>query len=147
MNIREITTQDLDALCYLFVEVFRQDPWNEEWEFDWAKERLTYFLALNYSQGLIAEDANEVIGAILGSGMPFKGRFYFEVVELFVSPNLQNQGVGTKLITALEQILTQANYHRIVLLTARNSTPELFYQKRGYKLNEQIGFMSKVLAR
>ena len=147
MNVREITTQDLDALCHLFIEVFKQDPWNEEWKFEWAKERLTYILSLNYSNGLMAEKSNEVVGAILGRGMPFKGRLNFEVVELFVSPRLQNQGIGTKLMTALEQILTQANYRKVVLLTARDSTPELFYQRRGYKLNEQISFMSKVLAR
>lgn len=145
MNIRKITTQDLDELCDLYVEVFKQEPWNEEWKLEWAKERLTYILDLKYSEGLIAENTNKVMGAILGRGVPFKGEFSFEVVEFFVSPNLRNKGIGTKLITFLEQTLAQANYHKVFLLTAHGSTAELFYQRRGYALNKQLCFMAKAL--
>ncbi|NER84130.1 MAG: GNAT family N-acetyltransferase [Leptolyngbya sp. SIO1D8] len=145
MNIRKITAQDLDGLCDLFVKVFKQEPWKEEWELAWAKERLQYILDSKYSESLIAENGHEIIGAILGRGMPFRGRLNFEIVEFFVSPHFRNQGIGTKLMISLEQILKQAKYHEIFLLTAKGSTAEIFYQKQHYRLNEQLCLMSKVL--
>ncbi|MBE7380994.1 MAG: GNAT family N-acetyltransferase [Leptolyngbya sp. SIO1E4] len=145
MNIRKITVQDLDKLCHLFVEVFRQEPWNEEWKIEWVEERLKYILNSQYSESLLAENANEIVGAVLGRGMPFKGNLNFEIVELFVSPTLHNQGIGTKLLTALEQSLAQSNYYRIFLLTASGSPAESFYRKCGYVTNEQLCFMTKSL--
>ena len=40
MSISDITAENLEACAELFVEVFNQPPWNENWSLVQALERL-----------------------------------------------------------------------------------------------------------
>jgi len=43
MIINEITKADIADASKLYVNVFTSKPWLEEWNEDWAKERITWF--------------------------------------------------------------------------------------------------------
>jgi hypothetical protein len=42
MNICAIVQQDLQVISQLYVSVFSNPPWNEDWEITWAYERLNW---------------------------------------------------------------------------------------------------------
>ena len=120
-------------------------PWNEQWQESWVADRLKWVEAVPGFCGYVAVKNGQVIGGILGYGMPFKGRIDFEVLELFVHPSQQSAGVGQMLVQTLEQKLKAEHSRAVFLLTASQSSAEKFYQALGYNTSETMCFMSKRL--
>jgi GNAT superfamily N-acetyltransferase len=54
-----------------------------------------------------------------------------EIVQLFVSPEMQCRGIGAQLLTTAEAAVLSTNYAEINVYTA---TAPGFYQKMGYKI-------------
>ena len=142
MKIKAIAESDLDVISQLYVSVFSSSPWNEHWEYKWAYERLNWIYQSQGFMGFTAIDKNEVIGAILGHFVPFKGKKGFKIVEFFVDVNCQNKGIGTKLLTQLELSLKN-DYDFISLLTAKNTDAESFYLNRNYRRDDKLVLLRK----
>ncbi|MGL6337527.1 MAG: GNAT family N-acetyltransferase [Waterburya sp.] len=138
MEICAIDEKDLESISQLYVSVFSSQPWNENWEYDWAYERLNWIYQSQGFIGFIARDNNKTIGAILGHFVPFQGEKGFEIKEFLVKESYQNQGVGTKLLTRLNLELKHNHYNFISLLTAKDTVVESFYLKRNYQRNNQL---------
>ncbi|MGL5834617.1 MAG: GNAT family N-acetyltransferase [Waterburya sp.] len=145
MNIRAIAQQDLQTISKLYVSVFSNPPWNEDWEFSWAYERLNWVFQSQAFAGYMALEGEETLGAIMGHFVPFKGEKGFTIVEFLVATNHQNQGVGSKLLTQLESELQLANYDFVSLLTAKDTEPESFYIKQNYQRDHKIVLLNKEL--
>lgn len=145
MDIYAIAKQDLQAISQLYVSVFSSPPWNEDWEFTWANERLNWIYQSQGFAGYIALDSKQIIGAIMGHFVPFKGQKGFEIVEFLVATHQQNRGIGTKLLTQLELNLKQDNYDYTWLLTAKDSYAESFYSKHSYQRERKIVLLNKEL--
>lgn len=73
ISVIKINAKDLESISSLFVSVFCGSPWNENWEYSWAYERLKWILDSDGSIGYLAEFTNITVGAILGNFIPFKG--------------------------------------------------------------------------
>ena len=145
MDIYAIAKQDLQAISQLYVSVFSSSPWNEDWESTWANERLNWIYQSPGFAGYIALDSKQIIGAIMGHFVPFRGEKGFQIVEFLVATNYQNQGIGNKLLTQLELNLQQDNYDFAWLLTAKNTDAESFYLKRNYQRDCRIVRLNKKL--
>jgi aminoglycoside 6'-N-acetyltransferase I len=145
MDICAITEQDLQVISQLYVSVFSNPPWNEDWEITWAYERLNWIYQSQGFAGYIALDSKQILGAIMGHFVPFKGEKGFEIVEFLVATNYQNQGIGNKLLAQLELNLQQNNYDFTWLLTAKDSSAESFYCQRNYQRDCKIVLLNKEL--
>jgi aminoglycoside 6'-N-acetyltransferase I len=145
MDISAIVESDLQAISQLYVSVFSNPPWNEDWEFTWAYERLNWIYQSQGFAGYIALDGTQIFGAIMGHAVPFKGKKGFEIVEFLVAAKYQNQGVGNQLLAQLELNLKQDNYDFTWLLTLKNTDAESFYSKRSYQRDCKIVLLNKEL--
>ena len=88
-------------------------------------------VALNYQEFCIVaqEDDGTVIGAI-------NGRAYYNEVhiqDLIIGKGCRRDGLGTKLVTAVEDKFRGQGYGFVALTTFGFQAPE-FYKKLGYKL-------------
>lgn len=137
MNISAIAEDDLKSISQLYVSVFSNPPWNEFWQYDWAHERLGWIYRSQDFIGFVAKD-NKIIGAILGYGVPFKGKQGYQIVEFFVDTRYQNKGIGNKLLLRLELELRQHNYDFISLLTYKDTAIEAWYKKRNYQRDNKL---------
>ena len=88
---------------------------------------------------LKASDEGKIIGSVRGHvnrGTCFIGR-------LIVHPDFQNQGIGAKLLRAIEERFAQAR--RYELFTGEKSERNLyFYQKWGYRIFRKEDLTDKV---
>lgn len=125
----------------LYIEVFSKPPWNEKWEKQWVEDRIQWITSMPNSQSIVGEKENKIIGAAFGFGKPYKGKLEFEIIELFVSTESQNQGNGKNLIQALEKKLKKYGYSKTTILTARESGPEKFYKRLNFSRLERLVFM------
>ena len=87
-------------------------------------------VALNYEEFCFAaEDDGKIAGVITG-------RAYYNEVhigELIVGKGYRRAGVGSKLVTAVEDAYKEKGYKKISLTTFGFQAPE-FYKKLGYEL-------------
>ena len=77
----------------------------------------------------VAEDDGEIAGVILG-------RAYYNEVhigDLIVGKDYRREGVGSKLVVAVEDAYKRKGYEKIALTTFGFQAPE-FYKKLGYEL-------------
>lgn len=145
MDIIGYSPEQNRAIITSYIETFAGEPWFETWQPEWVQSRIDWLVKTPGFIGLVAVEDMQVLGAMLGYAQPFKDEQHFEVLELFVHPSAQGQGIGAKLLAELEVKLQQYAKPHIYLATAKDSGPEKFYQKQGYQTSEQLCYMTKVL--
>ena len=87
-------------------------------------------VALNYEEFCFAAEEN---GSIVGV---ITGRAYYNEVhigDLIVGKKCRREGVGSKLVAAVEDAFAGKGYEKIALTTFGFQAPE-FYKKLGYEL-------------
>lgn len=124
-----------------YIKSFSDEPWNEVWQPDWIANRLDWLQSIPTFRGFVAIENQQVVGAILGYSKPYKDRNDFEVLEMFVDPDHQGQGIGKALMETLSGYVEQNAV--IHVLTARGTGPEAFYEQSGFKRNDHLSFLSK----
>ncbi len=87
-------------------------------------------VALNFEEFCFtAEDDGKIAGVITG-------RAYYNEVhigDLIVGKEYRRDGIGSKLVAAVEEAYKGKNYEKIALITFGFQAPE-FYKKLGYEL-------------
>ncbi len=135
---------DIVECSHLFVNTFKHEPWNEDWDIDDAFNRLSNFLSPSYSIGLKAvNENNEIIGFLVGEIEQWRGSQNFYLKEMCVSKENQRSGLGKELMIALQNELVKQGISKIYLITQRESFPEMFYNSMGFKTNGSLIIMGK----
>ncbi|MBU0681246.1 MAG: GNAT family N-acetyltransferase [Proteobacteria bacterium] len=139
-HIRQARFTDIDELVDLLRLLFTIEA---DFEFDAPRQRrgLAMMLALQGAVILIAETENRVIGMCTGqlTISTAEGGLALLVEDVAVVEAWQGQGVGRKLLKALEKWARTRNVERIQLLADRNNQTALeFYNKLGWQSTELI---------
>lgn len=143
MLIRCFETRDLEDCSKLYAEVFSKDPWNEKWDFKIAEKRLSHFLNSEGFVGILAHEKSSVVGFAIGNIEPFLEGNIFYLREMCVHPDYQNGGVGSKIISKTEEVLTELNIKSIYLFTDRKIPAAYFYKKHGYRHDKDLTIFTK----
>lgn len=92
---------------------------------------------------LLAEQDNAIIGSVLGGFDGRRGMVY----HLAVAQAYRRQGIGEMLMHALEQRLREKGCIRFYLLVTRDNAEAIrFYEKRGWKLMDDLYTYAKDLS-
>lgn len=145
MNIEAIERDHLLQCADLFVAVFKEAPWNEQWDPGIALMRLTEIYHTPGAYGVLASDLTGMIGFALGYVEQWNQQKHFYLKEMCVQAQRQRSGVGTAMIDVLERQLAQRGVSRIYLLTARESGAEAFYRRCGFYVSPKMVMLGKHL--
>ena len=89
---------------------------------------------------LVWEEDGKILGYAYGSA-PFERDAYRWCAEdsVYLLPEAQGKGIGSRLCLALEKVLFYQGYRRIyALITAENRKSVTFHQKLGYTLRAEL---------
>ena len=89
---------------------------------------------------LVFEEEGKILGYAYGSA-PFARAAYRWSAEdsIYLLPEAQGRGIGTRLVQALEQILFYQGYQRLyALITSENTGSIAFHKKLGYTLRGEL---------
>ena len=131
-EILPLTGEHLDACANLLVQVFNKEPWNEPWTFETARILLFEIFDTPGFVGLIFLYENEIVGFVVGYCEQSCVRKRFFLREICVQTGKQRQGIGTKLLHQLVDILSTMNVSLIYLLTMKDGELKNFYTKSGF---------------
>ena len=138
-----LNEDDLVECSHLYVNTFKHEPWNEDWDIDDAFNRLSNFLSPSYSMGFKAVNDNEIQGFLVGEIEQWSGSQSFFLKEMCVSKNMQRSGLGKELMRVLQEELVKKGVSRIYLITQRETIPEMFYKSLGFEPNDSLLIMRK----
>ncbi len=139
----DLGEDDLLECAGLYVESFKQPPWDEAWQIDDALERLSDFFVCPKTIALKVTQKDNIIGFFIGNIEVWCADNYFYIKEMCVSHAQLRNGIGSLLMNSLERTLKEKNISRVYLMTQRDSIPERFYTSLGYMVNEEIIVMRK----
>lgn len=129
MEYRIVNSGDVTELANVLALAYSEEPWNEVWNEERAKRRVTAILGNYEALGIVAAENGKIVGGLLGFVDPFADEDFFYVSELFVIPDRKKQGIGTKLMSKLEDVLKEKKIGVIQLMSIEHN--EIFYKKCG----------------
>ena len=128
--IRSVTKNDYEEIAKLMVEAFKNPPWNEVWSYERSYPR-------------IEQLDNKIAGVVCGKLITYVNDLDFMIEDFYIDPHCQRRGLGKKMMKALEECLPEVD--NLILLTGREFYSADFYQKNGFKINDDMVFMVKKL--
>ncbi|WP_127529488.1 GNAT family N-acetyltransferase [Paenibacillus kobensis] len=146
LNIRPATQDDLQNVVELFIKVFNQEPWNDNWSKEHAEQYLNDYILSPGFNGVIAEDESSCIqGFIFGIRKRWWDGDELFIHEMCVNTDLQRSGIGAALLKELADIVSKEGIVRFTLLTNKGIPAESFYKKQGFEEIDRLIFMYKEL--
>jgi GNAT superfamily N-acetyltransferase len=107
-----------------------------------ARKRLQDILDTPRFYGLIITAGDEPIGAVLGNIEHWYDRNHYNLKEMFVHPDFQGAGIGTRIMTRVRSDLLKRNVQGIYLVTTTSGGVSRFYTRNHFKKIEGMQMMS-----
>ena len=142
MEFKLLEENELIKCVETFINVFNDEPWNDEWTITKAQKYLLDFYNTPGFLGVLAVENNEVIGFIFGVHRTWWSGDEFYIHEMCVKSQLQNKGIGRLLLNYLNNTLGD-KISSVTLLTNRGIPAEIFYKKNGFEEIERMIFLRK----
>jgi aminoglycoside 6'-N-acetyltransferase I len=143
---RRFNWKDMDECVALFKNVFSADPWFDEWvSLDQSRNYLKELVENPVFEGFLMYEDSKIVAVCLGHRRSWWMGKEFFVDEFFVETGRQGNGIGTKTVDFLVDILREDGYTRLTLLTNKNIPAETFYLKNGFYNNEKRTVMVKMI--
>ena len=145
--LKKLDIDNIDVIKGFFVDVFTNEPWND----DWSNEKQLH----EYVIDLIGNANSLTLGYFLNSEMVglsmghirhwYTGTEYY-IDEFCICRNQQSLGIGTKFLKDVEQYISGRDMTQIFLQTERNVPAYHFYKKNKFiELAEHVSFAKNLV--
>jgi aminoglycoside 6'-N-acetyltransferase I len=142
---KEIRPEDITKICNSYIETYKREPWNENWDPMIAEYKIRDMvmnsIALCY--GVFIE--YDFIGGLFGRRVYFINKKELFVDELFIDWKYQLKGYGKQLLGFVSNDLINKGFTSIVLNTEKRYSSYEFYEKNGFSELETMVMMYKNL--
>ena len=139
---------DIKKCAALFRKVFTSPPFQYEWlSEDSVFAYLSDMKDTPKFMGFVLqeEETGNIAAACFGIVSDYFLSPYYEIKEIFLSPNIQGKGKGSHFLSEIEKILFSKNIKSISLSTEKTIPAYTFYQKNGYSSSTTSEYMFKNL--
>ncbi|MGN0586790.1 MAG: GNAT family N-acetyltransferase [Oscillospiraceae bacterium] len=143
MEIRKMEREDIAPCADILCRVYNNELWQCRWTKDTAAEYLTDFYDMTKFVGYVLTDGGDIIDGIFAHEKVWWNNSEVFVEEMFVKPESQRKGYGSKLLEAVESYVRKKGLAGITLSTNRYAPAPLFYKKNGFANCEHVLFMAK----
>jgi aminoglycoside 6'-N-acetyltransferase I len=143
-NIKLLNINDKILIKDLFVDVFTNEPWNDDWSNeDQLDKYLEDIIGNKNSLSIGLFSKNELLGISLGSIIHWYSGTEYYIRELCIKRTQQHQGIGTIFIKLIEDYLHKNNISSIILSTDIGTPAYDFYTKNNFNELPKSRFFHK----
>lgn len=139
--IQPCSLEHVERYGEIYAKAFSGEPWNDPWDPADAVIHVRELLESKQSYGMEYVEDGKGVGFILGTSMLFHYGRTFEINDLAVDPAYQRRGIAKML---LERCLADMKARAIVgvhLITAGEGILPAFYEKYGFKKENEVILM------
>lgn len=141
--IEVMKATDLKACAEIMISVYNDENWQCQWTMESAQSYLQDYLDCKKFRGYTLWLDGVIKGAIFCHEKIWWNNSEMYVDEMFISPELQRQGYGARLLQAVEAHIAENNLAGFTLATNRFTPAPHFYRKNGFSDAEHVLFMYK----
>lgn len=145
IKLKDISKVELGEITELFIKEFNKEPWNDKWVYDRAYNRLKDLYEHPRFIGIVCVFNEKVVGVVMGYLEYWYEGYHYNLKEIFIDTEIQGQGIGSKLLKALEDKLLGQDVTSIELFTLKNQKTIGFYNKNQFIRVEELVIMEKKL--
>ena len=136
-SVRECRREDLGQVAQIFREAYSKPPYDLDWSEKNARSKV-----IEHFHGdtiLVADTGDGVAGFIVFRAALWGEADHGYIVEFAVASDLQGQGVGSSLLEAAENALTERGVTEIELVDVNTNAEACeFYKHRGYDVTDLV---------
>jgi aminoglycoside 6'-N-acetyltransferase I len=125
--------------------VYNNELWQCRWDAKTAEEYLTDFYDHKKFVGYVIEEEGRIIGALFAHEKVWWNNSEVFIEEMFIDPEYQRKGLGTKLLDEAEKYVRTNHLAGITLSTNKYAPAPTFYKKNGFVDCEHVLFMGRVM--
>lgn len=134
IKIRNVQEEDLQKLAEIYAEVYDKFDVGEKWTKAAAYEISKYWLKRSPDLCFLAEEDERTVGAFFVGVKPWWDGNHLVDGEIFVHPECQMKGIGTKLLKfVLKYALEKYDAVRWDTYTFRDKYPARWYKSIGFE--------------
>ncbi len=134
-EVRLLTDEDLKEAAIIYTNVFSTRPWsiNTAYARLYDISKTPGYIGI----GFFHSENNKLIGFIVGNEEQWANYKTFYVNEICVLSKTQQTGIGTSLLSFLNELLIQKEVKEVYVSTERGQgKPERFFEKNGFVTHE-----------
>lgn len=143
MIIRKVLPEDIPACARILCSVYNNDLWQNRWSETTAAQYLSDIYRMPKFVGFVLETESCILGAVFAREKVWWSGSEVYVEELFIRPEYQGKGCGTRLMEEIGLYVREKNLAGITLSTNRYAPAVNFYHKHGFTDCEHVLFLSK----
>lgn len=141
MLVREMELEDIAAVLPLYISYYNEQE-NGCWNENTAAKRIHQVLSMEDSYGLIVEEANNVLGFVMGYFKQYDDIIGYTLDEIVIAYKYQNKGIGSMLLRELEWRVKEKGASCVELQAVNDDMHERYYGKASYQ--NAVNFVLKV---
>lgn len=145
MLYREMKETDIEKVISLYMEYYNNHE-DGEWTYQTTYKRIHQVYSREDSLCIVCEKNHEIIGFVMGFFEQFDDIKAYDLVEIVIAYEYQNQGYGTEFMMEIEKIVKSNGGAMIQLQAVNDDMHERFYDKLMYKNCNNLVLKSKWIA-
>lgn len=144
MNYRVMQKEDIPKVAELYIAYYNQYE-DGEWNEQTTAKRISQVLTREDSLCLMLEDEGKLIAFSMGYFEQYDDGEAYDLVEIVVAKEHQNQGIGTQFMREIERRAKEKGALLIQLEAVNDDKHNLFYGKLGFKDASNLVLKCKML--
>ena len=144
-RIQPCDLKHIERYGKIYAAAFSGDPWKDSWKTEDAAIHVQELLEAKTSSGFEYVRDDKAVGFILGTSMLFHYGRTFEINDLAVDPEYQRQGIAGELMDVMLSEIKKRGMAVVHLITAGEGRLPGFYEKYGFKKENEVMLMGKEL--
>lgn len=143
-DCRVMTETDIEKVIPLFIEHYNNYE-DGEWTEETTYKRIHQVWSREDALCFILEKEEKVLGFVMGYFEQYDDIKAYDLVEIVIAHEYQNQGIGTELMLEIEGRIKEAGGAMIQLQAVNDEMHEKFYGKLQYNTCNNFVIKSKWL--
>ncbi len=144
MEYRPFTLEDLPQTAKLYVDYYNTYE-DGEGTIETTTKRIHQVMTREDAFGLLLEDKGKLLGFAMGYFEQYDDCQAYDLIEIVVAGERQNQGLGTAFMQELERQVRERGAMLIQLQSVNDEKHEHFYDKLGFKNAKNLVLKTKML--
>ena len=144
MEYRPFTLEDLPRTAKLYVDYYNTYE-DGEGTIETTTKRIHQVMTREDAFGLLLEDEGRLLGFAMGYFEQYDDCQAYDLIEIVVAGERQNQGLGTAFMRELERRVREKGAMLIQLQSVNDAKHEHFYDKLGFMDAKNLVLKTKML--
>ena len=145
MNIVVPKLEDIQACAKVYVNAYKTEPWNEEYEISEVEKYISSYLNSDTKVCFALQDGDVIKGVALGFVVPSISGPYLRLEDICIDSTEQRKGYGSVFMELLSIEAAKLGCDSLILGTQKDFPSHHFYLKNGFQEVESVLMYKEII--